>query len=371
MSMICLVFSSSYEHSSSMLTDLKSYLNYCTLEKDFQIVPEHVSGVNVSFTLNHLTELAQSEGVIKWIGTIKVNWVDSGIPTSFSEHKYLSTNNEPSKNMSHSKTYFVVRTDCIWTPSMVLVNSVKNPDVLLTSSNFANIDPWTGEMSVEWSIDTSTTCAVDFTKFPHDEHSCAILLSFLDSPDVTVSRIDAVFISDKQPMTNSVWELLHIGYSNNAISGDDYINVTIDFKRASDFHFVVICFPVFMVNLISGFVYFIPLKSGERVTVSIILFLTLSLIISVLSELIPSKSTQMPLLSFYLIGSLFVSSLFIILNIVIVRIVTMGINRKSNKGMKSNEYQTDTMKTVNYTFIVIQVTVNVVSIATITLLIYK
>ncbi|XP_060573322.1 acetylcholine receptor subunit beta-like [Ruditapes philippinarum] len=98
----------------------------------------------------------------------------------------------------------------------------------------------------------------------------------------------------------------------------EYLVFGLELKRKYSYYLVNIVLPVFFIQLLGIVVFAVPTDSGEKLTFSLTLLLSLTVMMTLIADKIPSTSLQIPMLSKYLLGGLVISSLELIVTVIIL-----------------------------------------------------
>ena len=101
-----------------------------------------------------------------------------------------------------------------------------------------------------------------------------------------------------------------------------YLDITfnITMRRKTLFHTVNLIIPCVGILSLSLLVFYLPSVSGEKVAISISIFLSLTFYFLVLIELIPSTSVSMPLIGVYLTFCLIMIALWVLVTIAVLNV---------------------------------------------------
>ncbi|VDI07557.1 acetylcholine receptor subunit alpha-like [Mytilus edulis] len=197
----------------------------------------------------------------------------------------------------------------------------------------------TGLIIWEPPVIYKSACIIDVEYFPFDIQSCKMKFG---SWTYDGNEIDLVHIcSENQDiagvlLTNGInfadfysnveWDVL----SGTAIKNfktypccpEPYIDVTfeITMKRKTLFHTVNLIMPCVAISFLTVIVFYLPSDSGEKITLSISILLSLTVFFLLLAEIIPPTSLVIPLLGKYLLFTMTAVTLSILATIITIRI---------------------------------------------------
>lgn len=164
-------------------------------------------------------------------------------------------------------------------------------------------------------------CEVNIKKYPFDEQNCSIHISSWTNDDTQVkisAGMKQIDLSMYNP--NGEWRI-EVGdaYSYIVPHGDtEYTHVVFPFTIHRKYQFVIlhVFFPTVCTSLLTLLCFVLPTESGERVGLSISIFLTLSVFMIIASEDLPRTADGVSLLGLYTALQLVWSGLTIVLTTV-------------------------------------------------------
>ena len=98
------------------------------------------------------------------------------------------------------------------------------------------------------------------------------------------------------------------------------ITFNITLRRKTLFYTINLIIPCVLISCLSILVFYMPSDSGEKVTLSVSILLSLSFFLLVLIEIIPSTSLVIPLIGKYLIFTMVLVTLSVIVTILVMNI---------------------------------------------------
>ena len=178
----------------------------------------------------------------------------------------------------------------------------------------------------------STACKLDLSTFPFDEQSCHIDFSAWTSDETRVKYSHPTKFNRVQYEESRSWKLLsgHFSITSNKYQccKNPFSGVTLDIKirRNSMFYGFILLFPITMawIPILLGFV--APTATGERISFSISVLLTLVFYIEVANKALPRSSNNIPLFGQYYAG------------VVVVIVTSTLLTAVSTKFFHSRQY---------------------------------
>ena len=197
---------------------------------------------------------------------------------------------------------------------------------------------YNGRIIWEPPVIYKSACIINVEFFPFDIQSCKMKFGTWTYDG---SEIDLIHhCSDKNNTSgviknginfvdfypNVEWDVLKGTAVKNSKSypccPEPYIDVTfeITMKRKTLFHTVNLIMPCVAISFLTVIVFYLPVESGEKITLSISILLSLTVFFLLLAEIIPPTSLVIPLIGKYLLFTMSVVTLSIVATIVTIRI---------------------------------------------------
>ena len=164
----------------------------------------------------------------------------------------------------------------------------------------------------------STSCSVDLSLFPLDKQVCSVIfmawlnpmtndMAFIRHPDLVAESSTGT----KQALTgiyspNEQWELTdsHIWHfyglvatgTNNQVTKIAILAFSVSLSRQPRYYVLNILLPTVILTLVSMFVFFLPIESGEKVSFSITMLLSYTLLLVMINDITPKGGPMVPLM---------------------------------------------------------------------------
>ncbi|GFR75065.1 neuronal acetylcholine receptor subunit alpha-6 [Elysia marginata] len=193
--------------------------------------------------------------------------------------------------------------DSMWRPKVIITNSIGERDVFSDDPAPLTL---ACDGTARWSPGSVfyLSCPMDMTYFPFDRQKCSII--FLTQEYGT----DVNLIPARNPVnTNGYsghgeWELKSTSARSRVVlyEGVTYSRLVynFEFKRRSEFYLMNVLVPVILMSLLSPLVFALPEESGERVSFSITLLLSLAVFMGIVAGHLPQSSQPLPIAIVYL-----------------------------------------------------------------------
>ncbi|XP_003226473.1 acetylcholine receptor subunit alpha isoform X1 [Anolis carolinensis] len=293
-------------HETRLVSDLFSKYN-----KVVRPVSNHRDPVRVTVGLQ-LIQLINVDEVNQIVTTnvrLKQQWMDVNLKWNPEDYGGVKQIRIPSED--------------IWRPDLVLYN---NADGDFAINKFTKILlNYTGHITWTPPAIFKSYCEIIVTHFPFDEQNCSMKLGTW-TYDGTMVVINPE--SDRPDLSNYMgsgeWIMKdYRGWKHEvtyACCPDlPYLDITYHFVmlRLPLYFIVNVIIPCLLFSFLTGLVFYLPTDSGEKMTLSISVLLSLTVFLLVIVELIPSTSSAVPLIGKYMLFTM----VFVIASIIITVIV--------------------------------------------------
>ncbi|XP_070066922.1 acetylcholine receptor subunit alpha-like isoform X4 [Drosophila virilis] len=227
-----------------------------------------------------------------------------------------------------------VPSDHIWRPDIVLYNNADgNFEVTLATK--ATIY---SEGLVEWKPPAiyKSSCEIDVEYFPFDEQTCVLKFGSwtYDGFKVDLRHMDEqqgsnivdVGVDLSEFYMSVEWDILEVPAVRNekfyTCCDEPYLDITfnITMRRKTLFYTVNIIIPCMGISFLTVLTFYLPSDSGEKVTLSISILISLHVFFLLVVEIIPPTSLVVPLLGKYLIFAMILVSISICVTVVVLNV---------------------------------------------------
>ena len=285
------------------LISLYSINNIST--KDFLPVSDLSNPIKVTvdmtmFALNDFDEIA---GNVEVAGVLDMSWTDeialANTGSRFGGFVY-----------SANKTSFLVPHNKIWTPTLVLSNSVDSISAVGDSAYMCRFHMDT--YLVEWSprMLIRGACSPDVTFYPFDRQSC--VFTFVawgyHSDEILLSNNKSSWdLSSYEP--NGEWTIVETKTETFVSGTTSNLRLSLTIERKPLYFAFNIILPVLVLCILNSMVFWLPAASGERVGFSITCFLSFVVLLNLIFEILPRSSSPISYLCYYLVVMMVFSGL--------------------------------------------------------------
>ncbi|XP_059406008.1 5-hydroxytryptamine receptor 3A-like [Carassius carassius] len=233
-----------------------------------------------------------------------------------------------------------VKKDMLWTPDILIKESIKT-EFGTKQSPYVQLNFWGMSVSVD-ILALTTACKMDLYRFPFDTQICNITLhsAVYTKEELTINP----FSNNKSLSQESKelfqaqgeWELLSIDisdYTSNFLwNSQDLLIYQITIKRRPLLYVMNIILPVFVFLVLDVMSFFIDASGTEKLSFKVTLLLSVSVLLLILNDTLPSTSDKLPLIGIYC------SAIFSLIGISILE--TILVNLLKAKGAEKRSVET-------------------------------
>ncbi|XP_005094716.1 neuronal acetylcholine receptor subunit beta-3-like [Aplysia californica] len=217
--------------------------------------------------------------------------------------------------------------DDIWTPDMYQLHSPDGRGVLKELPTHHMILP-SGQVTFRSAGSFTTFCNLDMTYFPYDRQNCLFKFGVLDAMLKNVELVpDGVEVS-QEFVDHSEWDIedLHLAQAAYGRNDEQFsvVEVFVTLRRRPRFLEVSMIVPVSLVSFLSLPSFLVSVESGERLSYSLTVLLSLAVYVSSTSSIMPHSSLKLPLLLLYWLMLFLLSSLCVLVNVILTYIRRAG-----------------------------------------------
>lgn len=231
-----------------------------------------------------------------------------------------------------------VKVDDIWRPDIALENTFDKPTELGQENGNSRIDN-DGNVVI-WPYKTYTVaCKIYIANFPFDEQTCTFqFLSWTNPSSVLKFQDDVGSIHLNTYSESGEWELVKTEtHHRKKPYGSEFWDLLIfelKLKRKSLYHVMNLIVPVLCISLLNIVCFLLPSEGGERVTLSISIFLTLAVFLTIVNSSMPESSDEVAKFGVFVGLQLLGSALTIILTSVSLYIFHRSEKREINSAFR-------------------------------------
>ena len=208
----------------------------------------------------------------------------------------------------------------VWIPEIILTNPSAKLDsfgkewqLLRYDSN--GLGSWyPGDL-------VKATCSLDVRYFPFDIQECSIEMyawGYIVSEVELIATTDVIDISMMAP--HGTWEILGTLAKMEAVKNVSRATFTFHLKRRQQYIIINVVIPILFLCILNTLVFLMPVESGERISYSITVMLSIAVFMTIVSDTLPKTSEPASLYSYFLLVNLIMSALITVVSIMNLRI---------------------------------------------------
>jgi hypothetical protein len=287
--------------------------------------------------------------------------------------------------------YLRVPAEKIWVPSICCLNELAEKMCMTYESvkeNEAFIH-YTGGVSMHHSIRSTIRCKINLQKYPFDEQRCtfeffsliAAIHQLEMNENYSVFETSFAIYNGEWSVVSTEKKIRHIPYERNQ-SLAQLLEFTINIRRRPTTAILTVMLPIIILSVINVFCFVLPSAAGEKIGMSMAIFLTFAVYSTLLDEAMPSSAENVSWFSIYVTTQVILSAAIIVLQSVLLRVHHQDLQPDQNeeeagvpqyclKTLK-NEEKITTMKVhgnsnfalrLETVFMICTICINVVSIS--------
>ncbi|KAL4222788.1 hypothetical protein ACF0H5_018828 [Mactra antiquata] len=249
--------------------------------------------VNLKVELITLLELNEVEETLSLMAIMLMSWKDDQLVWNPRKYNGIQATR--------------LRSEQVWTPPLVLINSVTKIEQIGHDHSWLLVFALSnGLVYFSPGLILSTKCEVDVTYYPWDEHNCKLLFLVWGyyPQEVAINPIENE-IGRTYYTENGAWELKGSEIWVFEVS----MQIVLRLKRRPEYVLVNAVCPIVFLSFVSTIVFLIPAASGERVSFSLTILLSIVVFFTIIGDSLPKTSKSLSIFSLYLLF-IMVTSIF-------------------------------------------------------------
>lgn len=284
--------------------------------------------ISIDFYIAKIKELKEEENKMSTVGYIGLEWTDHRLTWNPADY------NDELKQTS----MFISK---IWAPNVVLFNPVEKRSPILTDDLSCTIKS-NGQVKCFLADLFEATCSADISGYPFDAQYCTLKL-FVPG----FSILDIILQSASSAIHLELYEIHGLWYitdTSNYVKtyhvyeiSFEVLELKISLKRRNMYCVCNIILPIFFINLLQAFVFFLPSGSGERVNFSMTVLLAVVVFLTIIQSKLPEFSKpHISSLTIKLLLDILVSIFIVLIDIMISYTYHKTDNQNISKDLKKN-----------------------------------
>ncbi|XP_052829359.1 acetylcholine receptor subunit alpha-like 2 [Octopus bimaculoides] len=327
---IILIVKSNPTHEDEKRLKDNLLLNY---RKDIRPVIDLFTSVDIytDLDLHTLYDLDFVNNILKARYMIGSYWTDAYLIWKPSEYNNITEINLPRQE--------------IWTPSLIMCNSVNEPDDTNINQETKIYYDGTVEM---WSLKyIETYCQVNAYTYPFDEHKCEIHIC-VAVQSIRQTRIQKMYYKNLNVTENYKWDINMFGVVFQENDAGSQASAVMYLRRKPTVGIIAMLIPTVMMTVLTIFVFVLPPESGEKVSLATTIFLSNVLYLVEIDKNTPKNSKYPSLLMLYLMLLSMLSGMVTLGSVVISKLyVNRSSREKKSTDRKKNKSQSNNIADIS------------------------
>merc|ERR1712055_145604 len=222
----------------------------------------------------------------------------------------------------------------IWLPDIVLYNNADgNYEVTIMTKAILN---WNGKVNWNPPAIYKSYCGIDVEFFPFDEQECwmkfgswtydGFMLDLRHMNQLPTNDSIGIAMDLRDFYISTEWDVMEVPAVRNEkyypCCEEPYPDIifTIKLRRKTLFYTVNLIIPCVGISFLSVLVFYLPSDSGEKVSLSISILLSLTVFFLLLAEIIPPTSLVVPLLGKFVLFTMILDTFSICVTVVVLNV---------------------------------------------------
>lgn len=274
--------------------------------------------VTLDLALRQVIDLDEPQQILRANVWVRLKWQDCRLTWTPSSYGGISN--------------FIVPYKYIWIPDLTLYDSVSDDFVGLKDYR-PNIYS-DGTVYYNFPSVLESICAVDVEKFPYDDQTCKLLFGSWAYHGLDMD------LQYKNPqgdlssaVTNVEWTYVSLKAERHVLyygcCPEPYPDVTyyLKLKRKPQFYLINLIVPSMLITVMAALGYYLPVESGEKVSLQITVMLSLAVFQLLVADKLPPSADATPIIATYFNFSLFLVGLACVMAVVVIAIHYQGNRR--------------------------------------------
>uniref|UniRef100_A0A7I4XS16 Nicotinic acetylcholine receptor beta 1 subunit n=1 Tax=Haemonchus contortus TaxID=6289 RepID=A0A7I4XS16_HAECO len=215
-----------------------------------------------------------------------------------------------------------VQPDKVWLPDIVLFNNADgNYEVSFMCNVVIN---HLGDMLWVPPAIYKSSCIIDVEFFPFDEQVCTLVFGSwtYNENEIKLEFEQAEWVDLSEYAPSSIWDVMDAPAS--LVNKRSRIEFQVRIRRKTLFYTVVLIIPTVLMAFLSMAVFFLPTDSGEKMTLTISVLLSIVVFLLLVSKILPPTSSTIPLMAKYLLLTFVLNVITILVTVIIINVYFRG-----------------------------------------------
>lgn len=266
------------------------------LDKGLRPVSDASLAINISITfyLSTIVAFKEVDETLALTAGMQLDWKDDGI--SWTPSSYGNTQR------------LLVSQSEIWTPKLILFNSVEEISLIEGDNTFDAVVSYDGNVSYSCITLFHSKCTADISKFPFDVQNCHLKFGSIGLDETIIKLTNENGIIDAFYVPNADWTLGDTTSEVRSWNGYSTYFITLTIKRAPLYYSVIVVLPALIFSVMNLLVFVLPEESGERIGFAMTTLLSYTIFLTLVTSAIPSSSNPISRLVLILIIAVIISA---------------------------------------------------------------
>ena len=211
--------------------------------------------------------------------------------------------------------------ESIFRPSIRLTNAVDSVKHVGDPAYKIRYHVYDGRMMWQPKVIMKAACKPDIEYYPFDRQKCSFVYTawgFMTSEIILDSAQSEWYLCDYKP--NAVWALLETTVESYEVDNQSYMRFLFTIERQPLYFVINVIFPILLLSFLTGFVFLLPVESGERIGYSLTCFLSFVFMLQTVMGFLPHTADPMSLFCFYVIIMMVISIVACILTVLSLKL---------------------------------------------------
>ncbi|WKX92421.1 hypothetical protein Q1695_010445 [Nippostrongylus brasiliensis] len=211
-----------------------------------------------------------------------------------------------------------VSPDKVWMPDIVLFNNADgNYEVSFMCNVVIN---YQGDMLWVPPAIYKSSCIIDVEFFPFDEQVCTLVFGSwtYNENEIKLEFEQAEWADLSVYGPSSIWDVIDAPAS--LVNKRSRIEFQVRIRRKTLFYTVVLIIPTVLTAFLSMAVFFLPTDSGEKMTLTTSILLSIVVFLLLVSKILPPTSSTIPLMAKYLLLTFVLNVITILVTVIIINV---------------------------------------------------
>uniref|UniRef100_A0A9J2PJH0 Uncharacterized protein n=1 Tax=Ascaris lumbricoides TaxID=6252 RepID=A0A9J2PJH0_ASCLU len=169
-----------------------------------------------------------------------------------------------------------------------------------------------------------SSCIIDVEFFPFDEQTCHLIFGSwtYNENEIKLEFEQAEWVDLSEYAPSSIWDVMDAPAS--LVNKRSRIEFQVRIRRKTLFYTVVLIIPTVLMAFLSMAVFFLPTDSGEKMTLTISVLLSIVVFLLLVSKILPPTSSTIPLMAKYLLLTFVLNVITILVTVIIINVYFRG-----------------------------------------------